>query len=148
MVTCSDDILKKRVVQRLGRAGIRRFRPRGGHQYSPFRGSDYMIPYMVGKLAPISTHFTRGLVKYIPGRGYFRAVSSQNRDNFVTFPPPQIIERLKKKKKIAVVSASSKCHGTAIFGTAGRREDTDVFCFVLVLFLFFFLHGRFEQGLK
>ena len=42
------------------------------------------------------------------------------------------------KKKIAVVSASSKCHGTAILGTAGRREDTDVFCFVLFLFLFCF----------
>ena len=27
-----------RGVQRLGRAGIRRFRPRGGHQNSPFRG--------------------------------------------------------------------------------------------------------------
>ena len=27
-----------RVIQRLGRAGIRRFRPRGGHQNSPFRG--------------------------------------------------------------------------------------------------------------
>ena len=26
------------VVQRLGRAGIRRFCPRGGHQNSPFRG--------------------------------------------------------------------------------------------------------------
>ena len=26
------------VVQRLGRAGIRRFRPRGGYQNSPFRG--------------------------------------------------------------------------------------------------------------
>ena len=40
-----------------------------------------MIPYMVGKLAPNSTHFTRGLVKYVPGRGYFRAVSSQNGDS-------------------------------------------------------------------
>ena len=29
----------------------------------------------------------------------------------------------------------------------GRREDTDVFCFVLLVFVFFF-HGRFEQGLK
>ena len=46
---------------------------------------------------------------------------------------------LKNKNKIAVVPASSKCHGTAILGTAGRREDTDVF---------FFFHGRFEQGLK
>ena len=27
-----------REVQRLGRAGIRRFRPRRGHQNSPFRG--------------------------------------------------------------------------------------------------------------
>ena len=33
-----------------------------------------MIPYMVGKLAPNSSHFTRGLVKCVPGRGYFRAV--------------------------------------------------------------------------
>ena len=30
--------LRKRVVQRLGRAGIRRLRPREGHQNSPFRG--------------------------------------------------------------------------------------------------------------
>ena len=43
---------------------------------------------MVGKLAPNSTHFTRGLVKYVPGRGYFRVVPSQNGDIFVTSPPP------------------------------------------------------------
>ena len=67
-----------RVFQRLGRAGIRRFSPRGGQENIPFRGWDYMIPYMVGKLGPKSTHFTRGLVKYIPGRGYFRAVPSKN----------------------------------------------------------------------
>ena len=47
-----------------------------------------MIPYMIGKLAPNSSHFTRGLVKYIPGRSYFRAVPSQNGDKFVTSPPP------------------------------------------------------------
>ena len=47
-----------------------------------------MIPYMVGKLASNSLRLTRGLVKYVPGRGYFRAVSSQNRDKFVTSPPP------------------------------------------------------------
>ena len=39
---------------------------------------DLRRPHMVGKLAPNSTHFTRGLVKYIPGRGSFRAVPSQN----------------------------------------------------------------------
>ena len=52
-----------------------------------------MIPYMVGKLAPNSSHLTRGLVKYVPGRGpgrgYFRAVPSQNGDKYVTSPPPQ-----------------------------------------------------------
>ena len=43
-----------------------------------------MIPYMVGKLAPNSSHLTRGLVKYIPDRGYFRAVSYRNGDKFVS----------------------------------------------------------------
>ena len=51
-----------------------------------------MIPYMVGKLAPNSSHLTRELVKYVPGRSYFRAVPSQNGDKYVTFPPPQIVE--------------------------------------------------------
>ena len=47
-----------------------------------------MIPYIVGKLAPSSSHLTRVLVKYVPGRGYFRAIPSQNGDKFVTTPPP------------------------------------------------------------
>ena len=47
-----------------------------------------MISYMVGKLAPNPTHSTGGLVKYVPGRGYFRAVPSQNGDKTVTSPPP------------------------------------------------------------
>ena len=45
--------------------------------------------YMVGKLAPNSTHFTSGLVKDVPGRGYFRAIPSQHGDKFATPPPPQ-----------------------------------------------------------
>ena len=53
-----------------------------------------MIPYMVGKLASNSTHSTRVLIEYVPGRGYFRAVSSQNGDKFVTSPPPPIVERV------------------------------------------------------
>ena len=49
-----------------------------------------MIPYVVGKLAPNSSHFTRGSVKYVSGRGYFRTVSSQKGDKIVTAPaPPQ-----------------------------------------------------------
>ena len=54
-----------------------------------------MISYMIGKLAPNSSHSTRGLIKYVPGRGYFRAVSSQNGDKIVTSPPPPpIVERI------------------------------------------------------
>ena len=39
---------------------------------------------------------TRGLVKYVPGKAYFRAVSSQNGDKIVTSPPPPppIVERV------------------------------------------------------
>ena len=52
---------------------------------------------MVGKLVPNSSHLTRRLVKYVPGRGYFRAVSSQNGDKLVTSPPPPpIVERVLK----------------------------------------------------
>ena len=54
-----------------------------------------MIPYMVGKFAPNSSHLTRELVKYVPGRIYFRAVPSQNGDKIVTSPPPPpIVERV------------------------------------------------------
>ena len=56
-----------------------------------------MIPYMVGKIAPSSSHLTRGLVKYVSSRGYFRAVPSQNGDKYVTSPPPQIVEFVRPK---------------------------------------------------
>ena len=46
-----------------------------------------MIQYMVGKLAPNPTHSTRGLVKYVFSRGFFRAVSSLNGDKIVTLTP-------------------------------------------------------------
>ena len=59
-----------------------------------------MIPYMIGKLAPNSSHLTRGLVKYVPGRGYFRAVPCQNGDKLVTSPPlPPIVERFKRRRE-------------------------------------------------
>ena len=47
-----------------------------------------MIPYLVSKLAPNLSHLTKGLVKYVSGRGYFRAVPSQNGDKYVISPPP------------------------------------------------------------
>ena len=49
---------------------------------------------MIGKLAPNSTYFTKGLVKQVPGRGYFRVVPSQDGDEIVASPPPSIVERL------------------------------------------------------
>ena len=48
-----------------------------------------MIPYIVGKLAPNTSHLTKGLVKYVLGRDYFRAVPSQNGEKFVKSPPPR-----------------------------------------------------------
>ena len=53
-----------------------------------------MILYMVGKLALKSPHFPMGLVKYVPGRGYFCTVPSQNGDKFATSPTPPIVEQL------------------------------------------------------
>ena len=59
-----------------------------------------MIPYMIGKLAPNSTHSTRGLVKYAPNRGCFRAVPSQNGEKFVTSPPATIVERVAGRRGV------------------------------------------------
>ena len=36
------------------------------------REQDHMIPYMVGNLVPNQLPFTKALVKYVPGRGFFR----------------------------------------------------------------------------
>ena len=49
---------------------------------------------MVGKLASNSTHFTRVLVKDIPGRVFFLAAFSQNGDKIETSLPPPYVERL------------------------------------------------------
>ena len=68
-----------------------------------------MIPYMVGKLVPNPTHHTRGLVKYVPGRGYFGAVPSPSGDKFVTSRPPSTAERV----------ASSQARGGLIKGPFG-----------------------------
>ena len=67
-----------------------------------------MIPYMVGKLAPNSSHLTRGLVKYVPGRGYFRAVPFQNWDKYVTSPPSPIVEPVQDAAKLMRETAFGK----------------------------------------
>ena len=53
-----------------------------------------MIPYIIGKFAPNPTHSIRGVVKYVPGKGCFRAVPYQNGEKIVTSPPPSIVERV------------------------------------------------------
>ena len=59
-----------------------------------------MNPCMLGKLAPNSSHLTRGLFKHVPGRSYFRAISSQNEDKYVTSPPPSIVEVVLQRIKL------------------------------------------------
>ena len=62
-----------------------------------------MNPNMVGELAPNSSHLTRELIKYVTGRGYFRAVSYQNGDKMVTSPPSTIVELVKSAATILAV---------------------------------------------
>ena len=75
-------------VSTIGGGGDTTIPSPGRSPKQPLPGMGLRHPHMVGKLAPNSTHFTTGLVKYIPGRGYFRAVPSQNGDKFVPSPPP------------------------------------------------------------
>ena len=69
-----------------------------------------MIPYMVGNLSPNSSHLTRGLVEYVPGRGYFRAVSSQNGDILVTSPSPPIVELVERSTRKTSPGRLSSSH--------------------------------------
>ena len=48
-----------------------------------------MIPYMVGKLAPNSSHLTRGLVKYVPDRAKFVPFPAKTGTNLLHPRPPQ-----------------------------------------------------------
>ena len=75
-------------VSTIGGGGDTTIPSPGRSPKQPLPGIGLRHPHMVGKLAPNSTHFTRGLVEYIPDRGSFRAVPSQNGDNFFTSPPP------------------------------------------------------------
>ena len=89
-----------------------------------------MIPYMVGKLAPNSSNLTRVLVNYVPGRGYFRAVSSQNGDKFVTSPPPpQSLNGSNNKNKETITQSTrqKKIKGHSIervWYTASRKPSS------------------------
>ena len=59
-----------------------------------------MIPHMVGKLAPNSSHLTRGLVKYVPGRApvgaIFEPFPPKTGTNLLHPRPSPIVERVLK----------------------------------------------------
>ena len=54
----------------------------------PLPGMRVHDPLRGRQACPEFIALTRGLVKYVLGRGYFRAVPSQNGDKYVTSPPP------------------------------------------------------------
>ena len=81
-------LLCRASVSTIGGGGDTTIPSPGMSPKQPLPGIGLRHPHMVGKLAPNSTHFTKGLVNYIPGRRSFRAVPSQNGDKFVSSPPP------------------------------------------------------------
>ena len=48
-----------------------------------------MIPYIVGKLAPNSSHLRRGLVKYVLGTGFFVPFPPKTGTNLLHLSAPQ-----------------------------------------------------------
>ena len=94
-----------------------------------------MIPYMVGKLAPNSSHLTRGLVKYVLGRDYFRAVSSQNGDTYVKSPPLPIVELVGSVEMLVVSIARARC---------SRRNRSHLETTVSSAFLFLAEHAAID----
>ena len=86
-----------------------------------------MIPYTVGKLASNSSHLTRGLVEYVPGRSYFRAVSSQNGIKFVTTPPPPPIVEITVRVLLGACAAG-KAPEVVLIGCGGRGREALYAC--------------------
>ena len=86
-----------------------------------------MIPYMVGKLAPNSSHLTRGVVKSVPGRGYFRTVPLKTGTNMLHPLPPQSLnlsivrEERERKKKRCVPEVTGAEHASKRYSNEVRR---------------------------
>ena len=103
--------------------GIRRFRPQGVTKTTPSGDRTTWS----ASLPPNSTHFTRGLVKYVPGRGFFRATPYQNRDKFVTSPPPHLLndcntQGAKKQSGIRLGNTTEKYVHQNAQGLGGKEE--------------------------
>ena len=92
----------------------------GGLPKQPLPGIGLHNPLHGRQACPEFTAFDqRGLVKYVPGRSDFGAVSSQNGDKLVTLPPPPpIVERVTSRvhihsgwyARIPLISRASTVH--------------------------------------
>ena len=58
----------------------------------PLPGMRLHDPLHGRQACPEFIAFEKGVGQICPGRGYFRAVPSQNGDKYVTSPPPTIVE--------------------------------------------------------
>ena len=106
-----------------------------------------MILHIVDKLAPNSSHLTTGLVNYVPGRGCFRAVSSQNGDKIVTSPPPPpIVGRLLRGLQATHISTLNSMF--ARLGTDYKTRNELFFAILEALLLLFNIINLFYYVLK
>ena len=65
----------------------------------PLPGMRLHDPLHGRQACPEFIAFDKGVGQICPGRGYFRAVPSQNGDKYVTSPPPTIVELVKTLTK-------------------------------------------------
>ena len=88
-------LVTKTSCSTIGEGGDTTFPSPGRSPKHPLPGIGLHDPLHGRQACPESNSFHRGLVKYVPGRCYFRTVPSQDGDEFVTSPPPSIVERVK-----------------------------------------------------
>ena len=72
-------------------------------------------------IAPNSSHLTRGLVKYVPGWGCFRAVSSHSGQICYIPAPPLIVERVRNEPLAGVATL-----GIAVLQQGGNISERRV----------------------
>ena len=87
----------------IGEGGDTTISSPGRSPKQPLPGMRLPDPLHGRQAAPNLSHLTRGLLKYVPGRGYFRAVPSQNGDKYVTSPPrPPIVELVSSSSPLSL----------------------------------------------
>ena len=91
-----------------------------------------MFLYKVDKLVPNSINFIRGLVKYVPGRGYFRDVPFQNGDRFATPPPPapDCLTTHAADHSVSIREKRSRTHMSTCVFRCGKGGDIQMSTYV------------------